>query len=96
MKKIYRSKRYLKFISEQPCLIRGTMPSVPHHAIGQKGTGIKSSDYCTVPLSTEMHDKVHRLGRDTFQDRYNVNFKDEIIELLSKYVYKMEQDNDLQ
>jgi len=60
------NKDYLKFISEMPCsncrLIDGTI--VPHHLKHRYspfsgGTGMKASDYFTMPLCFECHQSAH-------------------------------------
>lgn len=84
----YRSEKYKKFIREQPCMICG-IPSEPHHT-EKAGTGLKGSDYATVNLCTIHHQELHQNGRDTFQHKYRIDFKDIIIRLLSMYVSKLE------
>jgi len=63
--KTSRDKGYLEYISKQECLLRymgdciGDV--VPHH-FGKGGTGIKCSDYETVPLCVGHHSMVHSEG----------------------------------
>lgn len=60
-----RSWRYLAFIREKPCCVcKKPGPSDAHHIAprGQKGMGMKVSDYHTVPLCRKHHDDWHRNG----------------------------------
>jgi len=60
-----RSKKHLKFVSEQSCLITGSTGGVQaHHLLraGGKGMGTKSSDIWAVPLYYTVHDALHRMG----------------------------------
>jgi len=82
-----KDNHYLTYIRSQPCLITGRTPSTPHHTV-TKGAG--GSDYLTVPLTepyhTDLNQGVHGIGRETFQERHNIDFKDEIIRLLIGYI----------
>lgn len=85
----YRSEKYLQFIREQPCIICGKNPCDPHHT-SKAGIGIKGPDLEAVPNCYSHHHEVHLIGRFTFQQKYNVDFKDAIIRLLSLYVGGLE------
>jgi hypothetical protein len=63
---IYRDLKYLNFIRNKPCVICGRK-AVPHHeSISHRGTGIKASDFETIPLCPECHRKRHNEGKYTF------------------------------
>jgi hypothetical protein len=57
-----RDKAHVKFVSKQPCLICGRIPSDPHHLrfAQQRALGSKVSDEFTVPLCRVHHREVHR------------------------------------
>ena len=90
--KTFRSERYLKFIRQQPCLISGSSPCVPHHT-SKSGVSLKGSDYETVPLIPELHSELHAIGQKTFQEKHNVDFSACITRLLSEYINKLEGHN---
>ena len=84
-----KDKAYLAYITTQPWLCIGTRGHVCvgdvvyHHTVTRKAGG---SDYLAVPLCGSAHPECHTIGRDTFQQKYNLDFRDEIIRLLSKYI----------
>lgn len=83
--KIPRDKRYLKWISNLPCLIcQAPAPSIAHHCqpIGKGGKGIKTSDYRCVQLCHKHHDEIHR-GRITFAKKYGFD-QDHVIGKLNE------------
>lgn len=69
----HRNKSYLQWIRSKGCVICGR-PAIAHHeVITNKGTGIKGSDYETLPLcpTTALnrigcHESRHRIGKLTF------------------------------
>lgn len=55
------SKKYLKWIREQPCVICGDMAE-PHHLRSVRlgtGTGRKACDILTIPVCREHHNQCH-------------------------------------
>lgn len=79
----YRSPSYLEFIRSLPCVIcRGR--SEPHHT-SKAGVGMKGSDYKAIPLCHGHHMECHTKGALTFQEKHNIEFKDQVIECLSLY-----------
>jgi len=80
---------YLDFVRSQPCLCKGNDKGrkclgdiAPHHT---KTVGSGGSDYGTVPLCAEHHTECHSIGRDTFQDKYGISFRDTIARLRTMY-----------
>ena len=56
-----QNKKYLDFVRTLPCCHTGG-PAEPHHIIGV-GMGMmggKAPDICTMPLSREVHEAVHK------------------------------------
>ena len=83
-----RNEFYLEFVRSQSCLVCGKI-STAHHT-ENAGMGIKGSDYASVNLCFDHHvaagDSVHKLGPKEFQKKFNINFKDQQIKLLIKYI----------
>ena len=59
-----RSKEHLRFVTRQPCLICGRLPSHAHHVryAQSRGLGLKVSDEFTVPLCATHHAENHATG----------------------------------
>ena len=79
----------MAFIRQQPCIVSGFSPTVPHHT-SKAGMALKGSDYLTVPLKPELHSELHTIGQETFQRKYNIDFSGCIARLLSEYVNQLE------
>ena len=60
------SEPYLKFIRSKPCCFCLKKSVAHHESITGKGTGKKCSDYETVPLCFECHERRHRIGKYSF------------------------------
>lgn len=75
--------KYLKFISEQPCMICGKQAE-PHHEPLKKayGTAFKGPDKETLPLCREHHTtgvkNRHSTGRKTFYKYYGIDWRKEV------------------
>jgi hypothetical protein len=59
-----RDKEHRKFVSRQPCVVCGRMPSDPHHLrfVQPCALGRRVSDEFTVPLCRVHHRDLHRQG----------------------------------
>jgi ERF superfamily len=59
-----RDKEHRKFVSRQPCLVCGRIPSDPHHLrfVQPYALGRRVSDEFTVPLCRVHHRELHRQG----------------------------------
>ena len=59
-----RSKKHLRFVAQQPCLICGRSPSQAHHIrfAQPRGLALKVSDEFTVPLCAIHHTENHGTG----------------------------------
>ena len=62
----YRNKGHLKFVTSQPCLICGRLPSDSHHLrfAQRRALGRKVSDEFTVPLCRTHHRELHRSANE--------------------------------
>lgn len=63
----FRSKKHLDYVRRLDCMICKTNYSVQaHHLLkpwkGQRGMGMKSSDYNVVPLCHTCHRELHDMG----------------------------------
>lgn len=90
--KRHKDEIYKKYIKQQPCCITGMIrinentgktESDPHHTIS-KGAG--GSDLSCVPLLHELHQECHAIGQETFQNKYNIDFKDIQIKYLQQFI----------
>lgn len=71
-KKTARDKKYLAFVLTQPCCICGIEDeTIIYHHTTTGGTGMKGSDYLTIPLCGKHHAEVHNTGCKTFYDDHN-------------------------
>jgi ERF superfamily len=57
-----RDKAHMRFVTKQPCLVCGRMPTDPHHLrfAQHRALGRKVSDEFTVPLCRAHHRELHR------------------------------------
>ena len=88
----YKNEAYKEYIKQQPCCVTGMMivnqdtgniESDPHHTIS-KGAG--GSDLSCVPLLHELHQECHSIGQETFQKKYDIDFKEVRLKLLEKWI----------
>lgn len=71
----HRNKQYLDFVRSRPSCISGAEQNiVAHHVrcLGGGGTGLKPSDYLTVPLTTEEHSRLHSEGEASYWARHGL------------------------
>lgn len=71
--KKFKSKKYLKAVSELPCCVCGDEYSVvPHHIKSKNylGTGYKSPDDLTMPLCHRHHQMLHDYGYIDWEKNY--------------------------
>jgi hypothetical protein len=88
--KIHKNKDYLAWIRRKPCLACGKKgPNDAHHVwnSGKKNSG---NDFLAAPLCRSHHTfdatAYHNMGHDKFEYLWNIDFKDEIINLLTEYL----------
>lgn len=89
-----RDKKYRAWVRTHPCLVGRYFVNpfkeicqgqVVDHHIESLGTGIKCSDYLTVPVCNAHHREVER-SREIFEKRYNIDLKEEAERLRREYV----------
>lgn len=58
-----RDRAYLDWVRGQPCVVTGMYGVEAHHVIGHGRCGtVKTSDYLAIPLTREMHRRLHDKG----------------------------------
>lgn len=86
-----RSEEYLDYIRRKPCWVcQGN--SEPHHT-GERGVGQKGSDFSAMPLCTKHHRECHDMGKDTFQERYEVVLAEAVAKWLVRWCDKQEVES---
>ena len=83
---IPRSDSYLNFIRALPCAVTGKMGETHAHHTKIGGKGIKGSDYSCIPLCADKHKEYHDIGRQTFEEKYNVNVRELTAEYMHVYL----------
>jgi len=88
MAKPYRSKKYLEWIRQRNCLIKGWGSSIAHHVRMGAGAGMgqKPSDYWTLPLSTDEHHKLHHMGEKAYWQEQGYEPHEDIGRCLLGYI----------
>ena len=91
--KRYESENYKNFIRNLPCCVPGCnrrrnsknnkRQVDPHHT---KSRGAGGSDLTCAPLSDDHHSELHTIGQNTFQKKYNIDFKDIQIDCMQKFI----------
>lgn len=86
-----RSAGYLQFVATKPCAACGHPgPSTAHHmrCLGAGGMAIKPSDFHTIPLCNDCHDKEHR--SPFLMDILPVIFR-KALDILADYIQLLEE-----
>jgi hypothetical protein len=71
-----RDKKHLKFVTRQPCLVCGRVPSDPHHLTftQPRALGRRVSDEFTVPVCRIHHRDLHRSGDEAaWWQKFNID-----------------------
>lgn len=92
-KTIYRSKGYMAFIRNQPCIVDGKVPSDSHHCAGSAGTALKNTDLTCIPLCRWCHSSIHTIGRRSFEEQHNISISTELYKWLMRYICTLEGGN---
>jgi hypothetical protein len=70
MPKKVSNKKYLKEVSEMPCLLCGIYPCKNPHHITTRGAGGGDERENIAPLCTRHHREIHDVGIFSFIDKY--------------------------
>jgi len=67
-------KKHLSRIRKLPCIVKNSecFGSIVAHHTDSVGSG--GSDLDAVPICVGHHTELHFIGRDTFQEKYGINF----------------------
>src|SRR5262249_32088153 len=71
-----RDKKHLKFVTRQPCLVCGRVPSDSHHLTfaQARALGHRVSDEFTVPVCRIHHRELHRWGDEAvWWQKFNID-----------------------
>ena len=87
---IHKNSDYLGWIREKPCLTCGELPRSQCHHVWHSGKKNHGNDYLAIPLCGMCHTSgsraYHVLGHSRFEEVWNVDLKDEIINLMGEYL----------
>ena len=83
----WKSKKYLDYIRNQPCVICGHK-SEAHHVrkSSNSGTAKKPGDYWCIPICTLHHSELHHFGFNTFLKNHNIDLYEELFRLTRGYI----------
>ena len=98
MKTIVRSQKHLNFIRQTPCLISFQLPSQACHirVLTDCGTGIKPSDFFTLPFIYQYHKLQGEMGEVKFYKHFGINPFKEVSNLIRlSTCKKVKQHKDL-
>lgn len=90
-RKTPRSKKYLKFIRNQNPLVFTLGGDVVAHHVrinNGGGTGLKPSDYRTLPICSIDHQELHQMGEKSYWSSKDIDYDKEVIRLMLKYCIK--------
>ena len=80
-----RDKKYRAWVRTHPCCACGVSgETIADHHIRKLGTGIKCSDYETVPVCYDHHQEVER-SREAFEHFYMLDLKEEAERLYKEW-----------
>lgn len=94
MKKVKtaRDEVYLGFIRSLPCCVTGRTDSVVAHHVrldGDGGTGLKPSDYYTVPISQDLHQRLHDMGERSFWGSMGMSHNTLVCNYMGEYLVEI-------
>jgi len=81
--KIVRSREYLDWVRNLPCIVCLSIDkspphqSDPHHVpeVGKAAMGMKTSDLRAIPLCHYHHNSYHQIGRESFRLKYDLDYE---------------------
>jgi len=77
-----RDYRYRAWIRSLPSAVSGQLGCEAAHTGGDGGMRQKSSDFSCVPLTRSEHAELHGIGKQDFEAKYGIEFK-EVVRRLS-------------
>lgn len=87
---VHINKNYLKWIRKKSCLVCGAPGPNDAHHVWNSGKKNHGNDFLAVVLCRSHHtfsdSAYHNLGHKKFEELWNIDLKDEIINLLSEYI----------
>ncbi len=90
--KSFRSTKYRSFIREKPCLTCGDVSCIEaHHEdtdFYNSGIGMKPHDTQCLPLCAACHNERHENPANEFYEKYNIDFKVQMVNLLTEFFQK--------
>ena len=93
-----KSKDYLEYIADLPCIITGRYPVDCHHEVVLRkfsGTQKRKFDFGAIPLEHEIHiEHRHGWGKNKFWTHYGYNPIEVCIALLYVYINQGGLDSD--
>jgi hypothetical protein len=84
-----KSPAYLDWIKRHSCLLCPVTAVDPHHT---RKRSVGGSDYRALPLCRKHHSECERVGVLTFQKRHHIDFAEEIVRHLERYVAELERE----
>ena len=88
--KVHLDKKYLAWIRTKPCLACGATEGIQAHHCWCSGKKNHGNDRLVVPLCVSCHTfgkhAYHNIGHERFEEHWNLDLKDEIINYLSEYL----------
>ena len=80
-----RFERFLEFVRGLPCLVCFDARTEAHHVISR---GAGGSDFRAVPLCRLHHVEFHRYGRDTFANKYTMDWNVAHLALIEAFIFE--------
>jgi len=93
---LFKSEKHRRFVESLPCIIahQGGCSGdvICHHVGGLHWTGSikRQNDYLSCPMCVFHHEEVHRIGKGSFEEKYAVVWRNEIIKVLMRRIKKLE------
>lgn len=80
----HKSAKYLEFVRSIGCMVCGVSGVDAHHMFNAK-----RNDYLAVPLCRKHHSEYHSIGVDTFKEKHNLDYANEIITTLIAFINRI-------
>lgn len=83
-----KNKKHRDYIKQLPCKVTGTEVISDCHHVRRKSQ--IQNDYLTIPLCSTIHNELHLLGIETFQNKHGIDLKDCLIATLVEKIMVLE------